>query len=86
MTQKELTTIAKTKGVENISSFDQAATYWPAPPERRLEVLDKLQQVQQEEGDRVAEEVARKQREAQRRAGESRARATGGSSKGGARA
>lgn len=69
MTQKELTAIAKTKGIEDLSAFDQAATYWPGPPEWRLEVLDRLQQVQQEEDERIAEEVARKQ-EAQRKAEE----------------
>ncbi|KAG8733183.1 hypothetical protein FRC10_000371 [Ceratobasidium sp. 414] len=67
MTDKELNAIAKTRGVVDISAFDQTETRWPVVSEWRQEVLGVLEATQQEEDKQVArQEQQKREKEEQR--------------------
>lgn len=70
MTLSELTSIAKTKGIDDTSAFDRGVTHWPGPSDWRLEVLEVLEGLQKDEDDRIAREAAMKQEETGRKAKE----------------
>ena len=55
MTDKELTVIAETKGIEDVSSFDQIDIQWPGHQEWKVEVLEVLVRAQREEDEQLAE-------------------------------
>lgn len=60
MTEKELKTIARFRGLNDPTAFDRAETFWPGQDKWRVQVIQVLSRLEQAEDDQSALEEAKR--------------------------